>query len=1469
MNQRLKRSLSSWLFLLIWLAPQWLIGQRIQLGSIPQTLCAGATIPISFTVNSAFEAGNTFRIEIVNQFQQVVATATENIQPNGSVIQIPSTLAPTPFEYAIHVVGTRPIAVSNDVLLIFNGIPSATLQQPVAANASINPGDPLNVPVTLTGGGPYSVGFADGSTHDIDDLNQAILPLYPDQSRTYQLTSVTNRCGTGRASGTVSATVRSGGLLVTRLSTTEPCAGKSLDIFFSTDRPLPANTTFKVDLLPLTPQAAAYTITATGNTSPLRIQVPASVATSGAYQLRLYSDGANISAYYRNALGDAASQLILRRAPSVRLSGTTSVGFGQVGQLTATVTGLGSGVVTLSDGTVSTLSTLDQDGERLLPVRPTQTTTYTVRSISSSCGLYGPEAGSGSATVTVQTGYRIDSLSSLSICAGQPVQVYFSTNETLSTDAGSYSFRGGTSLNTSQLSGALIDFTVQQVVAGSRPGTGILTAVARSLPADYLTNGAYNASGSLGAGWFYTQLGGGGRFGNAYEKPLAVADKPQLALRETPLTVTRPQVVSLPAQLVSHTPFTDVLLSDGTRMTVRSELSFGQKASTVLLEALASQSGTFRVVSVQNSCGVGVAQGTAPVQVRSDTAGLFMRPVPDLLCAGSTISVAFAAAGDIGTVANYRVELMDDDGLFRGKYLASGTGSPLTVTIPAGFTVYNRLQLRVVSSPASGTVVWQSAARAFTYLDAAQLVRLSAAGTGNTETVIRPGETAQLRLLSGGNSVATPTRVILSDGQVISFNAIGTDVPVRPTQTTTYTIRSVQNSCGTAAGTGTVTVRVQPFSMQPLLLKRTYCEGDSLEAHLIVQGDMPAQATHALQVLLNGNVAQTIPARLTDNRLTASLPTSLSAVTFYSVRILSTVGNDQFYSLPTTTSFRTYRLPRLQLTPPNNQTAVVLDAKQSSLTVQLTSPNDPTATLLPTRYSYRINDQPYSSIDNVPASVPLYATSTIPASYSISGVYDAYCGFGTGTGAVRISYRPGLRSLAVNKTQFCRGSDQITLTYEIAGDFSADTRFTIYLTNAAGVRTRIGESPKQVDRLTIPIDSSLALGTYQVSVSLPPTLPPYDAFPSITIGDRPTVVIAGGNSVQYSDQTVSVGIRVLTGYLPVSMTLTNGITQTLFDNDNVLTFSPQQNTTYQIARVANVCGTGQSGGVVSVTVLPPLTHEVRVASIGPQGGITAICQGGTIRVGLTLKGQFATDNRFTIYLSDSTGQNYRPLTTQALDHTTLSAPLPADIQAGTGYRVRVGATNPELLGAASGTFLTIHPGLQASISGSTSLLRGQLVPIIITANNTGPWSVSLNNSIYGFETTVINTSPFLYQVRPDATTTYTLLGIFNLQCGNGRVSGQVVLTTTDPLAIDPALPVSIRVMPNPTLGRIRLEGTLPTPRAVTIRLTDVTGRTLQTHTPGLLSELGHDLDLSGYAAGIYVLIVEADDRRTTFKVMKQ
>ncbi len=1461
---RLLGTLPTYLVVWLWLLPGLALAQPLWLDVVPQNLCAGASVPLNFTLTQPVAAGNTFRVELLNQFDQIIATNADNILPGSASIRIPPGLEPTPISYFLRIRSTNPVGSSNFVPLVFNAAPSATLLPPPAQETTLNPGDAFRATVLLRGGGPYELGFTDGTARNIDDVSRATVLLYPTQTRTYQLARVANGCGGGQVSGTATATVRAAGLLVTRLSTTEPCADKPLDIYFSTDRSLPQNTTFKVDFQPLDPQAAAFTVNATGNTSPLRVILPANPPGTGTYLVRLYSESANVSAFYRNQFGDLASSVLVRRAPVVQLSGTSTVGFGQTAQLQATLTGLSAGVITLSDGTTIPINAPPDVGGSRLPVVPAQTTTFTVKAVSTACGVYGPEAGSGAATVTVQPGYRIDSLSSQSVCAGQSFQVFFSTSEPIFTATGGYTLRGGSQTEAGQLAGGRIAFEVQTVAPGSKPGTGILTAVARPLPADYLANPAYGPDGALGAGRFFCQLARNGSPGGVFDKPLAVADKPQLLVDPTPITVDRPQLVYFPARLVSQLPAT-VTLADGTQMDVRGDIDRNQKSSIVPLEALLTgRSGTFQATAVQNGCGVGTAGGSVSVRAEGDTVGLFMRPIPDLLCANAPLLVSFAAVGNLGAVANYQVEIMDDDGMFRGRFLNGGPASPIAVTIPAGYSLYRAVQLRVVSTPASGTVRWASRARAFTYLDRSQVVRLSAAGTGGTEAISRPGEPAMLRLSSGG---AVSTTVVLANGPTVVLNNLSLDVPVRPAQTTTYTVRAVQNGCGTATGTGTVTVRVQPFVVQPVLQKRVFCPADSLETALLLQGELPPQATFSIQVLLNGTVVQTLPARLTGNRLVAPLPPALTGEA-HTLRVLTNVGADQFFSLPTASTFRVYRTPRLQLLPPNGQAAVVLEARQASLNVQLTNPTDPAATLLPSRYFYRINDQPYTGIDNLPVTVPLFATSATPTAYSITAVYDAYCGFGTATGAVQVSYKPGLRSLSVNKTQFCRTGDRAVVSYEAAGDLPATARFTLFLVNAAGIRTQVGESVKQTDQLVVPIDSTLAAGTYQVVLQLPPGLPPYDAFPNITVGDRPRVVVSGGNLEQYSDQTISVGIRVLSGVLPVSVTLTNGLTQTLFETDNVLTVNPQQNTSYQVARVANTCGVGQSSGVLSVTVLPPLLNEARVVAIGPAGGVSGVCQGGAIRVGISLKGAFAPDNRFTIFLSDSTGQNFRPLPTVALDATTLTAPLPPDAPPAQGYRVRIGASSPAVLGGVSSTFLTIRPGLLATLSGSRNVVRNELSPVTITLNNSGPWSVTINNSLYGPDVLTIDSSPFLYRVRPDATVTYTLLGVANQQCGRGRVAGTATLVAIDPLATDPLLPLLARVLPNPTAGLVRLEGTLPTGQAVCLRLTDLAGRQLQVHYPTPTRTLNYTLDLSQLAVGTYLLTAEANGRRVVFKIIR-
>lgn len=1437
--------------------------QPIKIQALPNALCAGSTLQLGFSFTNGFVPTEPLRIELIDAGDNVVAKLADNIPTTANIAFVPLPTNRDDSYYRLRVYSANPFTYSNSTQFRLAKVPKAELVSPVSGPYFINPGEVFRPRLDLNGGGPYVIRLNDTIPIYTDELTRAVqLTLAPTRTTTYLISYVENNCGRGVATGEATVSVGTTGLLVTRLSTREPCAGETIDVHYSTDQQLPATTSYKVEFQPLDPTQQAYTVAASGTGSPARVVVPA-LPTGGTYRLRLFSESAGVSAFYKDNFGDQASHIQLRRTPNVSLSGSQTINFGQTALLNASIQALGPVILTLSDGTEQAIQASELGPTRTLRVVPAQTTTYTLRSVGSTCGVQGAEAGSGSATVTVRPGFRIDSLSTSAVCAGQEVSVFFTTNEaTVSTDPATYTLRGATGFtDDDQFQGGQITLDVRRILPGAQPGTGILVASPRALPADYLNNPTYSPTGNLLTGNFYLQLGRNGNVGGIFRRIIAIADKPQLALDTRPITVARPQLVYPIAQLVGHATPTDITLSDGSRLTVPSDMGYNAaKALAVPIEVMVKANGQFSVTSVQNRCGVGTATGTVAISVqRTDTTALYMGPIPTTVCAGTTITIPFTAVGNTGNT--FRVELADDDGIFRGKLIGASSSSPINAAIPTNLGIHSIQKIRVL---ALGGPTPSSQPRSFVYVDVTQVVRLSTP-SGATEAVTRPGEPATLRLLTTG---ASNTDVVLSDGRRLTLISPATDLSVTPGQTTTYTLRSARNACGVAAGTGTVTVRVQPFWLQPQLSQTTFCENDSLSVHAVVHGDLPAGATHALQLLLNGNVTQTLPARWLGNRLKCALPNTVSIRTFYTVRVLTTVGNSQYYSTLTPTTFAVYRYPKIRLIPPSAGT-ILLDENQNSVNVQLVDPNNGLPTLLDSRIQYRINNQTYSAIDNLPVTVNLLANSAATTSYQISSVHDAFCGFGVADGSVRIAYRPGLRSISLSKFLICRGGDQAILSYEVSGEFAADARFTAFLVNTSGAKIRLAQSAKPIDKLAFTIDPTTPSGTYQVVLeSSVPNLPGFSNFPSITIGDPPVVALKPTSSVQYPDQSVTISVKVLSGFLPVSVTLTDGSSQTLSAFDNTFSFSPRQSGVYQVAQASNVCGAGQASGVVSVTVLPNTPTQVRVAEVSSQGTAAQVCINGTITVGLDTRGTFGPGNQFTIYLSDSTGQSYRPLATKIASATALTAVLPPDVLPGAGYRVRVGASNPALLGSVS-TLLTVRGTLSGVLTAATIAYRGEVTSLTISLSGVGPWSVTLTNNRYGTERLTATTSPYLYPFQADSTTTFQLLGVANTLCGVGQATGRVTVTVLSALGVEPA-DVTVMAYPNPTAGQLRIKGDWPNPQQVSLLLTDTAGRTVHAAShdnPGPAFQT--DLDLSPFAPGIYMLTINADGVRTVVKVMKE
>lgn len=88
----------------------------------------------------------------------------------------------------------------------------------------------------------------------------------------------------------------------------------------------------------------------------------------------------------------------------------------------------------------------------------------------------------------------------------------------------------------------------------------------------------------------------------------------------------------------------------------------------------------------------------------------------------------------------------------------------------------------------------------------------------------------------------------------------------------------------------------------------------------------------------------------------------------------------------------------------------------------------------------------------------------------------------------------------------------------------------------------------------------------------------------------------------------------------------------------------------------------------------------------------AICRGGSVTVNFTITGTFNSGNVFTAQLSDASGNFGNPVTIGTLTSTTagaISASIPSGTAGGTGYKVRVVASNPAATGTASTASLNV------------------------------------------------------------------------------------------------------------------------------------------------------------------------------------
>ncbi len=489
-----------------------------------------------------------------------------------------------------------------------------------------------------------------------------------------------------------------------------------------------------------------------------------------------------------------------------------------------------------------------------------------------------------------------------------------------------------------------------------------------------------------------------------------------------------------------------------------------------------------------------------------------------------------------------------------------------------------------------------------------------------------------------------------------------------------------------------------------------------------------------------------------------------------------------------------------------------------------------------------------------------------PGTYSIVSAYNN-CGFGRGQGIVRVMAKPYLALSRLNRSDACVGQT-VSFSYAAAGDYEATNKLAVYLVdNYAGSqsRTLVAENTLLSGVASLSLNPGLKPSSYSFQVE---SSAPKSTFNSaeFMVYAPVSATLASGARVVYAGDTQQLFIATnsFTGGLSYTVATPTGLT---LINNTLPGFSliirPTQSGSYSLVSASNQCGLGRATGLFSFTTLPPADVTIRPVSFG---GI--FCTDQAYPIVLNTTGVFSTTNTFTAYLADSTGGTVRTLPTIS-SPTRLTVTIPPDLPPGDSYLLRVGSSGPVHLGASTPQQLSIRRTPTGTLTGNTSILKGDSTRLSVALTGTPPWQLVLTD-FFGPRTFSTATTPFTLTVRPDTTSGYRLTDVRNNQCGTGTATGTALITVTRLLATDPALPLQVRTWPNPTATTLQIEGNVPGRADVQLTLHTLSGTLVQA-AAGVVRQgrFSHQLDLSQLPTGVYLLTAEQEGRRSQFKVLKQ
>ena len=259
----------------------------------------------------------------------------------------------------------------------------------VTAPATINLGIEVPLKLTFTGAGPYQYKLSNGLTGTA--TKDTTIQVLAEKTTTYQVSEVSNQCGTGKpgSSPAVTVAVQVPTIQTLPLTSATVCAGSNLPVAFTTTGTFNPGSVFKLQIAKAEGDSTKVPFTDLEGL-PVNGQITGVIpgnATAGTYWVRAVATNPKIP-----IIGSiSATRLIVRQLPAATLAGTQRIFEGQPASLSVVFSGDGPWTFAYRDSSATGVGSgqlvTTAANPHVLTVRPLRTTSYVLTSVRNGCGV--------------------------------------------------------------------------------------------------------------------------------------------------------------------------------------------------------------------------------------------------------------------------------------------------------------------------------------------------------------------------------------------------------------------------------------------------------------------------------------------------------------------------------------------------------------------------------------------------------------------------------------------------------------------------------------------------------------------------------------------------------------------------------------------------------------------------------------------------------------------------------------------------------------------------------------------------------------------------------------------------------------------------------------------------------------------------------------------------------------------------